>query len=408
MTTAAILTIGDELLAGEIIDSNSAWIAAALVELGLDVRTKSAVGDEMNGLVAEVARLSAAHDVVICTGGLGPTSDDRTREAIAEAAGVALVHHDDLAERLVDWFASRGVRMPASNLRQAQLPAGATVLQPVGTAPGFALVSQRCLIAALPGVPWELHAMFTADLEPLLVALPGIRPSVTRVVRVSGMGESAVAEALRSVETTLPDDVVIAYLASSGEIRVKLTARGADRATARSRTDAALAEVVRLLGDSVVAIDGGTLEEMVVHRYLADGRTIACAESASGGVLLGRLTSVAGASAVVLGGAVSYTASSKVLLADVDQAVIDEHGLVARATTEAMAVGIRARLAADVGVATTGVAGPGGMNDKVVGTIIWAVATAEGVRSWERELPGDREAVRQRLATAALEGLRRA
>ena len=407
MTTAAICTIGDELLAGEIVDGNSAWLAARLVELGIEVRTTVSVGDALEGLIAELRRLTAAHDLVVCSGGLGPTSDDRTRDAIAAAAGVPLERHGDLAERLTAWFADRGVEMPSTNLRQTDVPAGATVLAPQGTAPGFALRTDGSLIAALPGVPWELHAMFADALEPLLIALPGIRPAVTRVVRVSGLGESTCADMLSPVEEALADGVDIAYLASGGELRVKLTARGDDPDAARVRTAAPLAQVLELLGDHVVAVDGGSLEETVIRRFADAGRTIAVAESASGGILADRLASVPGASQVFLGGAVVYTALAKRELAGVEQAVLDEHGLVSRTTTEALAVGIRERLGADVGVATTGVAGPTEMDGRPVGTLVWAVATADGVRSWERHLPGDRTAVRRRLATAALEALRR-
>ncbi len=407
MTTAAICTIGDELLAGEILDANGAWLAAALGELGIEVRVAVTVGDERAALAAEIARLAASHDVLVCTGGLGPTSDDRTREAIAEAAGVPLERDEGLARRLRDWFAAQGVDMPATNLRQADAPAGATWLAPKGTAAGFVVRVGACLVAALPGPPWELHAMFAEDLEPLLVALPGIRPHVTRVVRLSGVGESSVADRLAPVESSLPPSVGIAYLASGGEIRVKLTARGPTRAAARSATDEPLSRVVELLGPAVVAVDGGSLEEVVVRRYTAEGRTVAVAESATAGMVADRLASVPGASRVLRGGAVAYTAEAKVALCGVDPDVVVAHGTVGDVVTEAMAVGIRERLGADVGVATTGVAGPDPVDDHPVGTLVWAVATADGVRSWQRHLPGDRAQVRRRLASAALEALRR-
>ena len=408
MTTAAICTIGDELVAGEVVDSNSAWVAAALTELGVEVVTVLSIGDGLDRLTTELRRLVDAHDVVICSGGLGPTSDDRTREAVAAAVGVELERHDDLARRLRAWFAERGVEMPEANLQQADVPAGAEVLPPKGTAPGFALPVGDGLVAALPGVPWELEAMFRESLEPLLVARSDLRPAVTRVVNVSGLGESACADLLAPLEADLPDDVDIGYLAGRGEIRVKLTARGASRADARARTDQPLARAVELLGEHVAGIDGGSLEEVVLRRYAAEGRTIAVAESASAGILADRLATPDGASAVFLGGVAAYSPRAKQVLAGVDEAVLAEHGTVSRPTTEAMAVGVRERLGADVAAATTGVAGPDPVEGRPSGTIIWAVATADGVRSWERQLPGDRSAVRHRLAAAALEALRRA
>lgn len=407
MTTAAICTIGDELLAGETVDTNTAWMASALAELGIEVRTAVTVGDDLGRLTAEVRRLAGEHDVLLCSGGLGPTSDDRTREAVAAAAGVELVRDEALGERLRGWFAERGVEMPEANLRQADAPAGATVLPPQGTAAGFLLEVGGCLVGVLPGPPWELHAMFDEEVEPRLLALPGSRPQVTRVVRVGGMGESAVAERLAPVEAALPEGVGIAYLASGGEIRVKLSSRGESRDEARAATEGPLARTVELLGPAVVAVDGGPVEETVVRRYAAEGRTVAVAESASAGMVADRIASVPGASAVLIGGVVAYSAAAKMVLCGVDQAVIDEHGTVARPTTEAMASGIRQRLGADVGVATTGVAGPDPVGDVPVGTLVWAVATADGVRSWSRSLPGDRTQVRRRLAAAALEALRR-
>lgn len=408
MTTAAICTIGDELLAGEVVDSNSAWLAAQLVALGIEVRVVVSVGDGLDALTAEVRRLGAAHDLVVCSGGLGPTSDDRTREAVAAALGVGLERHDDLAERLTAWFAARGVDMPEANLRQADLPTGARVLAPKGTAPGFVVeTADGGLVAALPGVPWELRAMYRDSLEPVLVGLTGIRPSITRVVRVSGVGESAVAERLAPVEADLPDEVDIAYLATGGEIRVKFTARADDREAALALTDGPLTRAVELLGADVVSIDGGPLEEVVVTQYTAAGRTIAVAESASGGLLASRIVDAPGASTVLLGAVVVYTPEAKKVLCGLDDEFLAEHGTVSRETTEALATGVRDLLGADVGVATTGVAGRDPVEGHEPGTITWAIATEDGVRSWQRVLPGDREAVRHRLATAALEGLRR-
>lgn len=407
MTTAAVCTIGDELLAGDIVDSNSAWLAGVLGGLGIEVRTTVTVGDALGPLVAELRRLVATHDVVVCSGGLGPTPDDRTRDAVAAAAGVELVRDHEQVARLRAWFAERDVEMPAANERQADAPAGATRLPPQGTAPGFVVEVDGCLVAALPGPPWELRAMVEQDLEPLLVALPGIRPKVVRSIRLSGVGESHTAEVLAPVEQSLPDDVDIAYYASGGEIRVTLTARGDTRDAARARTEEPLARAVALLGETVVGIDDGSLEEVVVGRHARAGRTIAVAESATAGMLADRLASVPGASAVLFGGVVAYSPLAKVELCDVPQAVLDEHGTVSRATTEAMAVGVRQRLGADVGVATTGVAGPDPVGEVPVGTLVWAVATAAGVRSWQRHLPGDRRQVRRRLTAAALEALRR-
>jgi nicotinamide-nucleotide amidase len=406
VTTAAICSVGDELLAGEVVDTNAAWLAGRLLALGIEVRTTQAVGDDLGRLVAVLRRLVAEHDVVLVGGGLGPTSDDRTREAVAAALGLDLEHREDLAEAIAARFRSFDAVMPATNLRQAEVPVGSTALDPVGTAPGFVVRGDDTLVAALPGVPWEIRAMFD-QLEEHLVALPGIRPSVTRALTVVGMGESAVAETLAGLEDVLPDGVAIAYLASGGQIRVKLTARGDDREQAAAVLEPLLARARDLLGDAVAAVDAASLEQVVVQQLAARGRTLAVAESATGGRVTARLTSVPGASRVLLGGVVVYTAAAKTTLAGVDQRLLDVHGPVSAEVTEALAEGVRARLGADVGVATTGVAGPDPQGGREVGTMVWAVATGAGVRSWERRLTGDRATVQERLTTAALEAVRR-
>lgn len=407
MTSVALCSVGDELLAGEVVDTNAAWLAQWVGGLGLEVRTTVTVGDDLDAMVALLRRLVDEHDVVLVGGGLGPTSDDRTREAVAAALDLELEHREELADAIAARFAAFGRRMPPSNLRQAEVPAGAAALHPVGTAPGFVVTDAAALVAALPGVPWELRAM-AEQLEPHLLALPGIRPHVTRSLSVAGMGESSVAEALEPLERDLPDDVALAFLAAGGQVRVKLTARGADRDEAAATVDPLVARARELLGQAVVAVDASSLEEVVVQQLASRGRTIAVAESATGGRVAARITAVPGSSQVLVGGVVVYTEHAKRVLAGVDADLLAEHGPVSREVTEALAVGVRERLGADLGLATTGVAGPGTQGGREVGTMLWALATADGVRSWEQTVPGDRVTVQERLATNALEAVRRA
>jgi len=407
MTTVALCSVGDELLAGEVVDTNAAWLAQWVGALGLEVRTTVTVGDDLDTMVALLRRLADEHDVVLVGGGLGPTSDDRTRDAVAIAFGRELEHREELAEAIAARFASFGRRMPPSNLRQAQVPVGAAALEPVGTAPGFVVAGAAALVAALPGVPWELRAM-AEQLEPHLLALPGIRPHVTRSLSVAGMGESSVAEALEPLERDLPADVALAFLASGGQVRVKLTARGGDRDEAAATVDPLVVRARELLGEAVVAVDASSLEEVVVQQLRTRGLTIALAESATGGRVAARITAVPGSSQVLVGGVVVYTEHAKQVLAGVDADLLAAHGPVSREVTEALAVGVRERLGADLGLATTGVAGPGTQGGRDVGTMLWALATSDGVRSWEQTVPGDRPTVQERLATNALEAVRRA
>lgn len=407
MTSVALCSVGDELLAGEVVDTNAAWLARWAGGLGLEVRTTVTVGDDLSAMVALLQRLVDEHDVVLVGGGLGPTSDDRTREAVAAALGRDLEHRDELAEMIAARFASFGRRMPPSNLRQAEVPVGAAALAPVGTAPGFVVTDAAALVAALPGVPWELRAM-AEQLEPHLLALPGIRPHVTRSLSVAGMGESSVAEALEPLERDLPDDVALAFLAAGGQVRVKLTARGADRDVAAAVVDPLVARARDLLGAAVVAVDASSLEQVVVQQLRTRGQTIAVAESATGGRVAARITAVPGSSQVLVGGVVVYTEHAKRVLAGVDAALLEAHGPVSREVTEALAVGVRGRLGTDLGLATTGVAGPETQGGQEVGTMLWALATADGVRSWEQTVPGDRATVQERLATNSLEAVRRA
>lgn len=406
MTSVALCSVGDELLAGEVVDTNAAWLAQWVGGLGLEVRTTVTVGDDLDAMVVLLRRLVDEHDVVLVGGGLGPTSDDRTREAVAAALDLELEHREELADAIAARFAAFGRRMPPSNLRQAEVPAGAAALHPVGTAPGFVVTDAAALVAALPGVPWELRAM-AEQLEPHLLALPGIRPHVTRSLSVAGMGESSVAEALEPLERDLPDDVALAFLAAGGQVRVKLTARGADRDEAAATVDPLVARARELLGEAVVAVDASSLEEVVVQQLASRGQTIAVAESATGGRVAARITAVPGSSQVLVGGVVVYTEHAKRVLAGVDADLLAAHGPVSREVTEALAVGVRERLGADLGLATTGVAGPGTQGGRDVGTMLWALATADGVRSWEQTVPGDRVTVQERLATNALEAVRR-
>lgn len=401
----AIASIGSEVTDGSQVDSNASMLSAKLREVGMTPWTHLALRDDLDELLAGLGWLVDHSDVVICGGGLGPTPDDLTREALAQLADVELVAHREIEEALVEWFAQRGARMPASNLRQARIPEGGTVLAPVGTAPGIGMEISGTLVYALPGVPWELEAIFDRDVLPALQERFGVSATVRRVVRVAGMSEAMVGELVEPVGV---EGLDVAWLSGSGEIRVVLTATDSDLEAARRRAGAALEQVVGILGPAVSGIDGVSLEESVLTLLRERGQTVALAESATAGDVAARLGEIPGASDVLRGGVVVYATDLKATLTGMDPAIVDAHGPVSKQATEALALAVRERLGADWGVATTGVLGPGDWDGVAEGTTFWAVASPEGrVQSHAVQMPGDRSTLRRRLGSAALELLRR-
>lgn len=411
---AAVLSVGSELLLGDLTDTNATWLSQRLRELGIEVRHHLAVRDEEQELVAALHWLADQVHVVIIGGGLGPTRDDLTRDAVAAAAGVALQHRDDLEAEIRSRFASMDRRMPEQNAKQAGIPAGATALWPVGTAPGFtmtlgapgtaALAATR--VYAVPGVPWELQQLWERDVVPELTAMAGAGATLTRVIHVVGRGESDVAE----VVEPLVDDregATLAFLARSSEIEVRLTVTADDPAAARRRSQPLVDEVVAALGTGVAGIDEETLESALIRTLTDAGQTVATAESATAGDVAARLGRVPGASRALLGGAVVYATAAKRDLLGLDPDLLATHGAVSAEVTSALAAATRARFGADWGVAVTGVAGPSTADDLPVGSCFWALAGPDGeVEVHGRRVPGDRSQVIARVGSAALGLLR--
>lgn len=405
-----ICSVGTELVTGEVADTNAAWLARRVLEAGGDVGLHLAVGDDHRLLVEGLRWLAERCDAAVVGGGLGPTPDDLTRVAVAEVAGVPLERRDDLVAAISARFASRGLEMPLSNLRQAEVPAGATVFEPVGTAPGFAVEMRRggapaCVIYALPGVPFELRAMVERDVLPDLQRRGGRAAAVTRTVRLAGMGESQVAATLEDV---VAPGVRLAFLAGGGEVQVKVSASALTPADARAATEPVVEEIRRRLGSAVAGVDEEGLEHAVARLLKTAGLTVAVAESCTAGQVTARLAAVPGASDYLRGGLIAYTSDVKQRVLGVPGAVLDDHGPVAIETTEAMAAQARGLFSADVGLAVTCVAGPTGQGGRPVGTVVTAIAGVErSVRSRSFEFPGDRATVQTRAATILLEGLRR-
>ena len=398
-----ILAVGTELLLGQIVNGNAADIGQRLAEAGLDHFRQVVVGDNLDRVTAAIREAAGRADALILTGGIGPTQDDLTREALRDAAGVPMDFSEEYAERLRVWWERRGREMPATNLRQAEYPRGAEMIPNAkGTAPGLRLRIGGCWVFALPGVPQEMLAMVDEHVVPFLVAEAGEGAGVivSHVLRTWGESESRIAELVGDLYEAHTNPT-LAFLASGGEIKLRLTARAPTPAGAGALIAPVESEIRRRLGRLVFGSGSDTIDRIVLGLCAERGWTIATAESATGGLVSAALTAVSGSSAVVRGGVVAYTAEVKVGVLGVDRGVLDRSGVVSEETALAMAVGARRALGADVAVAITGSAGPDAL-EQPAGTMVFAVETPEAARVRTLRFPGDRERVRTYATTAAL------
>lgn len=401
MTRVELITVGDELLSGLVLNSNVARVADTLASVGLGLSMVCDVSDDIDEIVAAALAAAARADVVLFSGGLGPTSDDLTRDALALAAGVELDHDPAVAESLRARYAEWNIPMPELVLRQAEVPRGAQLIPNArGSAPGLTMRIGTALVLALPGVPGELQAMLDESVGPQLAGLaPGPAP-VTATLRVALVGESAIAAALTAEQADgEAAGLRFAYLANAGDVRVRLSGPAAAVAAAEDA-------VADRLGHSVYSRDGRTLDQ-VVHGLLRErGATVAVAESLTGGMLGAALTDAAGSSASFLGGAIVYATEAKAELG-VDPALLAERGPVDGDVAVALAACVRARFGATYGLATTGVAGPDPVGDYPPGAVFVALAGPDGTRVLRRDLPPQRDFVRGLTVMCALDLLRR-
>ena len=404
---SAVVAVGDELLLGDIVNGNAAWLGERLAAAGAPVVHSAMVGDDVGRIVTAVRRALDDADVVLVTGGLGPTSDDLTRDAVAAVAGVPLERRPELEQQLRERFAAYRYEMPLSVLRQADVPRGARPLDnAVGTAPGLRVELGGQLLFALPGPPHELAAVATGGVLAEIATRSGT-VALTRTLHCAGRGESDIAETVERT-VTVPPGVDLAYLAGGAVVRVRLTTVAASEAAADAVLAPLVAALADALGDTVFGRDDDTLAGVVLRRLVAAGATVAVAESLTGGLLGAALTALPGSSAAFRGGLQVYATDLKSSLAGVSDEVLTEHGAVSRPTAQALALGARERLGATYGVGVTGVAGPDEQEGKPAGTVHVAVAGPDGVRAASVRLPGDRTRVRLLAVTSALDLLRRA
>lgn len=401
---AEVVCVGTELLLGDIANTNAQEIGAMLARIGVDCLIHTSVGDNEERIAEAISAALRRADAVVVTGGLGPTQDDVTREAICRATGTRMIFDERLAGLLRGTFRRLRREMAEINLRQAERPESSTPIDAViGTAPGVIVEHDGKVVYAIPGVPAEMREMMERGVLPDLARRGGAPAAIaSRVVRVCGVSESAVAEAVSGLWHRLTSGpVTMAFLAGGGEVRVRLTAKAADGVGARLALAEAEEAVRTALGVAVVGVDAETLE-VVVGRLLRDRSwTIACAESLTGGLLGGRITRVAGASDYFRGAIVAYAADAKTAALGVPDGLLAEHGAVSEPVARAMAAGVRQRLSTDVGLAVTGVAGPA-EQDAPKGTVFLAVDGPLGSVCRQVLLPGDRETVRTLASAAAL------
>lgn len=408
---AEILCVGTELLLGQIIDTNAAYIAGQLARSGTDVLRKQTVGDNLERIVDCVTGAISRSDVLVITGGLGPTTDDLTREAIAIALNVELELHAELEADLQAFFARRGSKPGATAMRQAYLPQGAQAIpNPVGTAPGvLGQTPGGALIFAVPGVPREMKAMLDGFIIPtLLEREEGERQIiVSRVLRSFGVGESTLAEPIEDILTTSQNPTVAPLIFGNTEVHLRLTAKARDEASAGVLLDAIEAQLRERVGDSLFGRDAQTLASVVIELLRERGSTLALAESLTGGWTQTLITEIPGASDVFAGGVVAYSEAIKENILGVERSLITEYSAVSSEVAQAMAQGAREKFEADFALSLTGEAGPQSGSGASVGTVWIGLSEGGSTRSFKREYHGDREAIRRRAAHAALDILRR-
>ena len=408
---AWIIAVGSELLTPFRVDTNSLTITERLNSVACDVRFKAVVGDEVDDVMEVLARGIGAVDLIVCTGGLGPTADDITRDALARVLQVPLDIDEAVAERIRERFANRGLTMPEINRRQAMVPQGAVVLENTrGTAPGLWIESKGTAIVLLPGPPREMTPMLERVVEELVRPRSHGTGLFRRVLKITGRTESEVDARAEPIYRQWRDDPVpisTTILASLGQIELHLTATAEDREVAQAALERAVGELQRELGAAVYSVNGDALEVVIGQLLRERGLTIAVAESCTGGLLASRLTDVPGSSAYFDRGAICYSNQAKIEWLGVPAALITEHGAVSDEVARAMAHGVQQRTDVNVGIGITGIAGPtGGTERKPVGTVSIAVLANGNQRVRTFQFIGGREMVKFQSTQAALNMLR--
>ena len=400
---AVLINIGDELLIGQVVNTNASWMAAELEQHDVHVQRIITIADDLADIERTLCETEKA-DVVLITGGLGPTKDDITKEALCRHFGANLVVDQPSYDNVRDYFAKRGLPFSEVNKQQGMVPdCCEALLNRVGTAPGMWFERDGHVVVSLPGVPHEMRWLMTTYVLPRLSQRMGREAILHKTILTCGLGESFLAERIAAWEEALPENFRLAYLPDAGKVRLRLSAHGANHADLQAQMDAEVVKLVAIIPEFVYGYDDETLASVVGKMLLQHGATLATAESCTGGTLAHRITEVAGASQYYKGGVVSYSNELKMNLLGVRESTLEQFGAVSEQTACEMAAGCRQRLAADYAVATTGIAGPtGGSDEKPLGTVWIAVATPNGVAAQRYVFATTRAQHQERTTNQAL------
>ncbi|MBS1589407.1 MAG: CinA family nicotinamide mononucleotide deamidase-related protein [Bacteroidetes bacterium] len=404
LVSASIITIGDELLIGQVIDTNSAWIAQQLLDLGIEIIRRTAIGDDKNAIMDTLSKDLQAVQLVILTGGLGPTSDDITKPALCEYFNSKLVVNKKVESHLRSLFERRNIPLFPANLSQAEVPENCLVLfNRQGTAPGMLFEKNNSIIISLPGVPHEMKGIMEDEVIPMLRKRFSSDAFMYRTIMTAGFGETAIAEKIKDIEEKLPSHIRLAYLPAYRMVRLRLTGSGADKNILNEELKKLQEAIANRLNEMVVSLEDLPLEQIIISKLTKENQTIALAESCTGGYIGHRITQIHGASKCFLGSIVCYQYSAKELLLGVDATVLKNQGAVCEEVAKQMAIGVRKSLKSHIGFGITGLLSAGGDDDKTpVGTVWMAVCDESAVRTIKYNFPYDRIQNKEVAANMAL------
>ena len=404
---ASVVTIGDEILIGQIVDTNTASIARKLNDIGVTIVEKLSIGDDADAIASTLSRLLTFSDIIILTGGLGPTKDDITKHTLARYFGSHLVYNEAEGAHIEALLKRRGIPFTELNRGQAMLPECCTVLHNAhGTAPGMWFDCDGKVIVSLPGVPFEMEHLMIDEVLPRIKARYTLRSIVHRTLITRGIAESLLAERIEAWENSLPDYLHLAYLPAPNIVRLRLSAYDVDESVAKVEIEEQFAKLSSIIGDNIVGMEGSSVEELVHNILIDKGLKLAVAESCTGGTIASLFTRMAGASAYFMAGVVAYSNEAKRDILGVNYDKIMRYGAVSEIVAIEMAEGVRRISGADYAIATTGIAGPsGGSAEKPVGTVWMAIATPLGTRTMLRNSGTDRSQIISRASAYAIEML---
>lgn len=409
MILAEIITIGDELLIGQVVDTNSAWMGQKLNEIGVKVKQITSISDDKTHILTTLAEAKKRADIILITGGLGPTKDDITKKTLCDYFNSELIFHEPSFKIIAEIFQSRGRVISETNRLQAFVPANCTVLlNKNGTAPGMWFTDEKAIYVSMPGVPNEMKFLMESEVIPRLKEKYSLAPIVHKTILTQGIGESFLSDLIEKWELALPPYMKLAYLPSAGMVRLRITASGENENSLRIEVEKQAEELQKLIPDFIYGFEGDQLESQIGELLIKKGKTLSTAESCTGGFIAHKITSVAGSSKYYIGSIIPYSNDLKTGLLNVNPELIKKHGAVSSEVVTEMAQLVRKKLNTDFSIATSGIAGPtGGSDEKPVGTVWIAISSEKRTFSWKVQLGSNRLRIISETALHALNVLRK-